>query len=211
VEDEARERYWSRFPDTYDGNQEYVVGKELLDDIKQELNLLPELGDMVEFGCGSGYFTASIVQKANHLVATDLSNELLEKARERFHENPKVVVQKENCMETSFISEGFDTVFMANVIHVVEDPFKTLHECHRILKHGGVLIIVTYTGYGMQLWEKFKLGVRFLKTWGKPPVHTHVFSPERLAGLVENAGFSIKEVKLIGNQSKAVFVIGKKA
>ena len=210
MENEIKEKYWSRFSDTYDGNQEYVVGKELLDDIKQELSALPELGEMVEFGCGAGYFTASIVQKANHLTATDFSNELLKVTKERFHNNPKVVVQKESCMDTSFISESFDTVFMANLIHVVEDPFKTLLECRRILKHGGGLIIVTYTNYGMQLWEKFKMGVRFLKAWGKPPKHTHIFSPERLAGLVENAGFAIEEKKLIGNQSKAVFVIGKK-
>jgi len=53
--------------------------------------------------------------------------------------------------------------------------------------------------------------LRFFKAWGKPPKHTHVFSPERLAALMENAGFAIEEAKLIGNRSKAVFVIGRKA
>ena len=40
--------------------------------------------------------------------------------------------------------------------------------------------------------------------------HTHIFSPERLAALMENAGFAIEEAKLIGNRSKAVFAIGIK-
>jgi ABC-2 type transport system ATP-binding protein len=54
LSDPITEEYWSRFPDTYDKKMEYVVGKELLDEIKQELNCLPELGELVEFGCGTG-------------------------------------------------------------------------------------------------------------------------------------------------------------
>ncbi len=84
------ENYWSRFPHNYDENQEHVVGKELLDNIKEELDDLPELGELVEFGCGTGYFTETIIQKTNHLVATDLSDELLEVARQRFNQNPDV-------------------------------------------------------------------------------------------------------------------------
>lgn len=48
------EEYWGRFSDTYDRNQEYVVGRELLDMIAGELNQLVELGEVVEFGCGTG-------------------------------------------------------------------------------------------------------------------------------------------------------------
>ena len=41
------EDYWSRFPDTYDNKMEYVVGKQLLAEIIEELNRLPELGELV--------------------------------------------------------------------------------------------------------------------------------------------------------------------
>lgn len=126
MKNDVTEKYWSRFSETYDENQKYVVGKDFIGEIGKELSKLPELGKTVELGCG-------------------------------------------------------------------------------------MLIIVTYTNVGMHLLEKIKLGLRFIKVWGKPPKHTHIFSPEKLAGLMENAGFAIKEKKLIGNQSKAVFVIGKKA
>ena len=36
------EKYWSRFQDTYDEKQEYVVGKEILTSIKEELNFSPD-------------------------------------------------------------------------------------------------------------------------------------------------------------------------
>lgn len=210
MQNDNTEKYWSRFSDTYDENQAYVVGKDLIGEIDRELSNLPKLGKTVELGCGTGIFTDLIIPKTMHLVATDLSNELLALARKRLGNNPNVKIQNENCMATSFASGAFDSAFMANLIHVVEHPDQVLQECHRVLRKGGRMIIVTYTNVGMHLLDKIKLGLRFIKVWGKPPKHTHIFSPERLAALMQDAGFAIEEAKLIGNRSKAVFVIGKK-
>ena len=58
--EETVERYWSRFQTTYDKNQEYVVGKDLLDQVKEELINLPDLGNVLELGCGTGYFTEKL-------------------------------------------------------------------------------------------------------------------------------------------------------
>lgn len=204
------EKYWSRFQDTYDEKQEYVVGKEILTSIKEELNFLPDIGEVVELGCGTGYFSEVIAQKAIQLVATDLSDELLESAKARLKTHPNISIQKENCLDTSFPSEKFDSVFMANLIHVIENPQKVLEESRRILKCGGVLIIVTYTNYGMKLFETIKLGLRFLRGWGKPPQHVHTFSPGKLALLIEKAGFQVEKSKLIGDRTKALYLIGKK-
>jgi len=211
MQNDVTEKYWSRFSETYDENQKYVVGKDFIGEIGKELSKLPELGETVELGCGTGVYTELILPKTTHLKATDLSIELLARAKKRMGNSQKVMMQIENCMATSFASGSFDSAFMANLVHVVENPFQVLQECHRILRSGGMVIIVTYTNVGMHLLDKIKLGLRFIKVWGKPPKHTHIFSPERLAGLMENAGFAIKEKKLLGNQSKAVFVIGKKA
>jgi len=209
--DNMTEEYWSRFPNTYDKNQEYVVGKELLDEITGELNRLSELGELVEFGCGTGYFTETIAVKTKSMLATDLSDSLLEAARRRLGDHPKVTIQKENCMATSFPPEAFDSVFIANLIHVVESPSRALQECHKILRNSGTIVIVTFTGHGMKLWEKIKMGVRFSKTWGRPPAHTHSFSPDDLASMMEDAGFSVETSKLIGERAKALLAIGRKA
>ena len=141
MRDTVSEEYWSRFPDTYDKKMEYVVGKELRERIVQELNGLPELGELVELGCGTGIFTEAIVQKTRSMFATDLSDNLLAVARARFGDHPKVTLQKENGMATSFPSETMDCVFMANLIHVVESPDELLHESCRILRNNGTLVI----------------------------------------------------------------------
>jgi len=210
LRDTITEEYWSRFPDTYDKKMEYVVGKELLDEIIHELNSLPELGELVEFGCGTGIYTETSVPKAKTMFATDLSDSLLAVARTRIGDHPKVTIQKENCMSTSFPSESQKSVFMANLIHVIESPSTLLHECYRILRKDGTLVIVTFTDHGMKLWEKIKMGLRFVKSWGKPPAHKHSFSPEDLASIMKDAGFTIKTSKVIGNKTKALYIIGQK-
>ncbi len=210
LSDNITEEYWSRFPDTYDKKMEYVVGKQLLDEIIHELNCLPELGELVELGCGTGIFTEMIVLKTKSMFATDLSDSLLAVARTRIGDHPKVTIQKENCMATSFPSESLDSVFMANLIHVVESPSALLQECYRILRKSGILVIVTFTDHGMKFWEKIKMGLRFIKSWGKPPAHTHSFSPEDLASMMKDVGFVIKTSKVIGDNIKALYIIGQK-
>jgi hypothetical protein len=62
----------------------------------------------------------------------------------------------------------------------------------------------------MKLWEKIKMGLRFVKSWGKPPAHTHSFSPEDLASMMKDAGFTIKTSKVIGYKTKALYIIAQK-
>jgi 2-polyprenyl-3-methyl-5-hydroxy-6-metoxy-1,4-benzoquinol methylase len=174
------------------------------------LDALPELGEAAELGCGSGYFTETIARKCKSIVASDLSDTLLEVARTRLHEHPKVTIQKENCMETTFPPETFDSVFMANLIHVVETPGDAIRECHRILRSGGVIIIVTFTGCGMKLWEKIKMGARFSRAWGRPPSHRYSLSPEQLTSMMEDAEFVVETSKLIGQRTKALYAVGRK-
>jgi ABC-2 type transport system ATP-binding protein len=206
----TKEEYWSRFQATYDENQEYVVGKDFLEEVKININKLVDLGMVIELGCGTGYFTEAIVKNAKHVFATDLSDELLENARKRLSNVEQVTFQKENCMNISFKSNTFDTVFMANLIHVIENPLQVLKESHRILKNDGLLIITSFTNYGMNLLEIIKLGFRFMKVWGKPPKHTYRFSPNTLSSLAASAGFSIEESKLIGKKTKSLYLIAKK-
>lgn len=208
--DEIREKYWSRFSATYDKNQEYVVGKDFLDEVKMKIDKLTDLGKVLELGCGTGYFTEVIEKKSKHLFATDLSEELLENAKKRLSGIEQITFQKENCYETSFESDKFHTVFMANLIHVVEDPSKVLQECFRVLKDDGLLIITSFTNYSMKPWEIIKLGFRYIKVWGKPPRYTHRFSPNSLGSLMESKGFSIEESKILGKRIKSLYLTGRK-
>lgn len=125
-----KEKYWSRFLDSYDKNQEYVTDKELLGDISERLKNLSNLGEVIELGCGTGYFSEILSHSASKMISTDLSDELLSKAKTRLNDSLNVSFQKEDCIKTSFLSSRFDTVFMVNLIHVIEHPIKALQESH---------------------------------------------------------------------------------
>ena len=169
------------------------------------------MGDVIEFGCGTGYFTQVIAKNAKHVIATDLSDEMLEKAKITLKEFRNVTIQKTNCEDTSFPSGRFDTVFMANLIHVVVNPIKTLQESHQILRDGGLLLIIDFTGYSMKWFEKIKLGIRYLIKWGMPPRHAqNNLSPEKIISFVENVDFNVEEVQLIGYKAKALYLRARK-
>jgi ubiquinone/menaquinone biosynthesis C-methylase UbiE len=208
---EHKEKYWSRFAHTYDEDQEYVTGKTILQIIIKRLFEEPYLGKVIEFGCGTGYFTKAIAKKARHVIATDLSDDMLKMARIRLKEFQNITIQKADCEDTSFPSRIFDTVFMANLIHVLINPTKVLQESHQILKNGGLLLVVDFTGYSMNWFEKIKLGLKYIKKWGRPPRHSrNNLSPDELSSIVENVDFKVEEVQIMGNKTKALYLKGRK-
>jgi ABC-2 type transport system ATP-binding protein len=166
-----------------------------------------DLGEVIEFGCGTGYFTKAIAKNAHHVLATDLSDEMLEAAKVHLEEFQNVTLQKADCESTSYPSGNFDTVLMANLLHVVEYPLKVLRESRRILKDGGLLIVVSYTDYGMNWFEKMQIGIRYLLTFGMPPLWgLRNFSPDELQRLVEGIEFDVEELQFIRGKAGAIYL-----
>jgi ubiquinone/menaquinone biosynthesis C-methylase UbiE len=209
--DYKKEKYWSKFANTFDEDQTYVIGGAVQQAILERLSGESDLGELLELGCGAGFYTKVLAANASHVMATDLSDEMLAVARTQLKDLQNVTVEKADCEKTDFPDGIFGSVFMANLIHLIENPPTTLKEAYRILKDGGLLLIVNYTGYGMNRFEIMKMGIRFFKRWGKPPAYSKSkLSPDELCSLVESAGFKVEEVQLIGDKSKAIFLKGRK-
>jgi len=202
-----KEEYWSKFACTYSDDQDYVVGKTILQLIIKRLSEERDLGNVIEFGCGTGYFTKAIAKNAKHVIATDLSDEMLEMARVQLRELNNVTIQKADCENSSFPSGRFDSVLIANLIHVIKTPSNALQESYRVLKTGGLLLAVDYTGYSMNFFERMKLGIRYLKQLGIPPRHVRSkLSPDKFIFLMKSAGFKVDDVQLIGDKTKALYL-----
>lgn len=136
---------------------------------------------------------------------------MIEIARTRLEGFHNITVEKANCKNTHFPSERFDTVFMANLIHIIDNPQEVLQESWRVLRNGGTLLITSATSYDVSLFEKTKTIIRFLIKWGRPPRYFRTnYSPDELGSLVQSAGFNIEEVELIGDRMKALYLRGRK-
>jgi ABC-2 type transport system ATP-binding protein len=205
--EKREEGYWGKFARTFDEDQTYIVGEAIQKTIIEKLSTERDLGNVVEFGCGRGYYTGVIAKNAKKVVATDISDEMLEMARKQLEGFPNITVQKADCYSTAFPAEAFDSAVMINLIHVIENPLDSLRESHRILKAGGTLLLASYTGFTMKRFNRIKLAMRFLRKWGKPcPYFQTGLSPNQLNPLVEKAGFTVQESQVIGDRSKALYL-----
>ena len=91
--------------------------------------------EVLELGCGTGYFTKELVETGARVVAIDISPELLEIAeRDIVAEN--VQFQVENAYAMGFEGGRFDAVIGSSVLHHLEIE-KALSEIFRVLKPGG--------------------------------------------------------------------------
>jgi ABC-2 type transport system ATP-binding protein len=208
---EFKKEYWGKFAQTFSDDQKYIVGEAVQVAIFNKLAKEREIGEAIELGCGAGFFSGALAKNAKHLIATDFSDEMLAIAKTQLKEFRNITVQKADCENTSFPSGKFDTVFMVNLLHVIENPHKCLAESHRILKPGGLLLVIGYTSHSMKLLKKIKLMVRFMRKWGKPPRYFEgKMSPDKLKALVKNVGFEVDEVQILGAESKALYLKGRK-
>lgn len=205
---EGRERYWSKFAETHDSDTAYVVGINTIRVVEEMLSEVTNLGKVVEFGCGRGFYTRIIAEAAEKIIATDLSEEMLYQAKKELDKFQNVTVKKVDCKKTPFQDDSFDTVFTANMIHIIRNPLLTLKESSRILKRGGSLLIVTYTAYGMKTIDRLRLYRRFYQKFGIPPCYIRDFSQSHLDSIVKSVGFKIQKSELLRGDTNALFLRG---
>lgn len=130
----ARETYWSQFAADFEEKNNYVVGLENLQLMYDQLGTIKDLGYTLELGCGNGTYSKVIRPNLTSLIATDYSEEMLEVAKRNLSDHSNITVQKENCFALSFNDDSFDTLFMANLLHIIPTPELALKEAYRVLK-----------------------------------------------------------------------------
>lgn len=90
---------------------------------------------VLEIGCGTGLFTKELAGTDNTVVAVDISDTLVMKAKERVSSGNVYFVVGNAC-ETGFNSGSFDFIVGSSSLHHL-DVESALKEFCRILKAGG--------------------------------------------------------------------------
>lgn len=102
--------------------------KMLTSHLHQEQNVL-------ELGCGTGYFTRELAVTGARITAIDISSELLEVAQQKCSSG-NVQFEVRNAYAMTFPDETFDSVVGSSVLHHLEIE-AALKEIQRVLKPGG--------------------------------------------------------------------------
>ena len=212
MEHQTKETYWSRFTDEFEEKQSHVVGEEILLLAHEELLREVDLGNVLELGCGTGLYTETLQKVGDHVVATDLSDEMIAFAKEKRGELENVEFRKADALNLEFNDETFDTVFMANLIHIVGNAERVIQESKRVLKKGGLLIINSFAIDDMSFFNKMVMGIRYLKTFGKPSAEATKEKTTRksVEQLLINNGFEISKSLMLGKKSKAMYISSRK-
>lgn len=106
--------------------------------------LISPIDDVLECACGTGLLTGVIAPRCKRLTATDFSVKMLKRAERKYGKYANVRFEQADILGLAYSDGCFDTVVAANVIHLLDEPYKALHELERVCKPGGRIIIPTY-------------------------------------------------------------------
>ena len=97
---------------------------------------VPSGASVLDVGCGDGYATYKLSQAGYTAYGTDLSERMIEMAKERGNMKGLSFVQAD-LARLPFEAESFDSIIAINSLEWTERPLEAWIEVNRVLKPGG--------------------------------------------------------------------------
>lgn len=206
---ENKETYWSRFANDFQQRNNYVVGEADMQSVAVTVAEIKDLGNTLELACGDGFYTQILAKKATQLTATDWSEEMIAVSAKQFAEQQHITVEQANAKQLPYPDTQFDTVFAANLLHIIDNPEAVIHEAYRVLKANGRFCVLDFCISGMQVEDIEAMGKRYMETYGERPPHGKNLGVEELTDLLA-PHFTISHAEYLGKTMKAAWLIAVK-
>jgi len=97
--------------------------------------------DVLEIGCGAGTFARRLAERSDHVLALDLSPEMIRIAREQSAQFPNIEFELGDVRDRSLPVESFDVVASIATLHHLPFP-EILLKMKGALKPCGVLLVL---------------------------------------------------------------------
>lgn len=99
--------------------------------------------DILDVGTGPGFLALICAELGNHVTAVDLSENMLEKARENAFKNSlDIDFRQADAEDLHFPDAGFDVVTSKCLLWTLPDPAAAIGEWKRVLRDGGMVIAI---------------------------------------------------------------------
>lgn len=137
--------FWDRFAFAYDW-AEMMNSRAVKAMVQQVGHLTPPGSLALDCAAGTGELALAMAVRARRVVCTDLSEEMLDRAKgkaaRRGISNIDFQVQDLTCLEME--DNTCDAVAAGNVLHLLEHPERAVAELLRVTKPGGLVILPTF-------------------------------------------------------------------
>jgi SAM-dependent methyltransferase len=110
------------------------------------LALLPDVRgkDVLDAGCGHGWYADWLARKGARVVAVDCSARMVALVGERVGGRARVIQGDVSDLRSLFPDETFDLILSSLVVHYLADLAKTFVEWARVLRPRGTLVLSTH-------------------------------------------------------------------
>jgi len=198
------EKFWDRMSGSYDQPDEQY-DPSYLQTISKYLNLDDQL---LDYACGTGSFSCQIAGDVKQILAVDISSKMLDTARKKANQKniENIDFLHANIFDERLTKGGFDVVLAFNILHLLENPQKAIHQINTLMKPGSVFI--TDTPCLGELNSFFRLAIKILSGIGLIP-HIEFFRVSELENMIES-DFQIIETVPLSQSPPTRLVVAKR-
>jgi 2-polyprenyl-3-methyl-5-hydroxy-6-metoxy-1,4-benzoquinol methylase len=153
---------------------------------------------VLDVGCGEGRFTAELHRHGARVVAADVADEPLRRAREREPALELCLLPAEG--EWPLAIASFDVVWAGEVIEHVADTAAWFSEARRVLRPGGRLLLSTPAHGLLTRLALARSEHAFARHFDPLGEHLRFYTRASLRGLLEDFGFERIDVRGAGRR-----------
>lgn len=143
---QERRNFWNRMSSYYDIFMK--KDQKLYDEIANRITSMVNPEDKIlEIGTATGIISLLLANKLQEVEAIDYSDNMIKIARNKAEKLDIKNVQFKvgNAYDLKYKDNTFDSIIIANVLHIMPDPEKAISEIKRVLKKDGKLFAPTFT------------------------------------------------------------------
>jgi ArsR family transcriptional regulator len=135
-----------------------------------------------DLGCGTGQVSAALAPFVAHVIAVDGSAAMLQAARKRLHDLENVEIRRGDLEALPLDDAALDAATVMLVLHHVAEPERALVETARVLRPGGLAVVVDMLPHDREHYRQ-QMGHVWLG-----------FSEEHMTRMLRGSGFDAVRV-----------------
>lgn len=148
---------------------------------------------VLDLGCGGGHVTYHIAPYIEHVIAYDLTPEMVQLVVEQAWERGlnHVVGQQGAAENLAFADQSICAVVSRYSAHHWQNVPQAMNEIYRVLKPRGQVILIDILGNQQPVLDTFLQSIEMIRD----PSHVRDYSLAEWMNFAESAGFKIEQVE----------------